>query len=600
MFFPIDTRIVFQQVEENKKCGDYEKGHEISGQLYKCNKIYDFCIRRQILDSEDKEIMLVARTARSPTGLLYYDARPYTTDIGQIKIYFDPRSKTMARCRIRQLYNSSFQGQLRVKAQITLIDTGDHMAGVGFHLIYDFPQTARYLTKLEPEVTICSLDLPDHLLMDQELNKLFMDTIKKRHSNSQYTIVIRSYRNGRYHVDLLNSSRQSFIDHIKSSYRVKFGLVPDGNSTGGSDASSDTVDSHESLHTYSRTLIKPPQLRFQTIETAHHRHRNYRGASHYFLTRIKEIQNSQPNRFAMFKRFFDVKLTIWEHPRDIYLIPRDPDYQKSHQDLLDDIKVYVEKHKLHEEDDSIYETVFHVGEKVIFRNRHVDQIGSWLRGVIIEVPKMTGQTWVDMKKSEVEKSKTEHKSRSTSSAYNIMQKYVYRVRSIDYGFENALSVGNIRRVLDKSIFTTRGPYSLRCRLFGVNPLYNDQDEDGKVDFSDQCKTMIDAWMREKILQEFRPSYFYALFQTKFKDLSDNHLTADGSMDITLFHRYETIDKSLEDIYLPSRKKKEITFACLNTYLIESGYATDDLGGNVSSNVDLDQLLINLLANRHEI
>lgn len=599
MFFPIEGSCSSNEKEEDGKCGDFERNQEICGRMIRCTGLDNFMIRRHILSKDDYDLMRVAHSTISITGAKVYAARPYTSDIGQMKIY--SHNGKVSRCRIRELYTNNHHGQLVVRASIILIDEGDAQLDIPFSSIYDFPQRARYLSKLGPEILLCSLDLPEHLLNDDQLKELFLVIIKKHGVNDMYTIKLSSHKGGKYYVDLLNSHQKSIIDYFTSRHPKKFSSSASiGTSTGSSTTVSGSQDSLNadmaslSLATVSNTHFRSNSAIYKVNPIP--KLRRYSGALHYFKYRAMELERDQPHRFLMLKRFHEVKLTIWDNPDDIYLIPRDPEYFKSHQDLLDDIKTYVEKYELEKDTDNTFETVYTMSERVLWRNHHVDNIGTWLRGVITEVPQVRKVCWTVCGPNDSDdKGWYMNKNSPPKSTRANLRDFVYRIKSIDYGFEMPVSVNNIRKANDKTIFTRRGSYSLRCRLFGISPLSYNFDHCGRKSFSETCNIMIDAWMREKIVQEHRPSHFHVLFRSKFKSINREYQSADGAMQIVLFHRFEP-PKTLEDMYLPLRRRQEVLYDCLNTFLVNNGYVTDEVDG-MASKVDLDHLLMNMLANR---
>lgn len=565
------------------KCGSYKKGTKIETTIRYITSINEFYFNNEALTIEHFKMMKASATIRYPSGHLMYSARPYTTDLGDLKIFISPQNRVF-RCKVEDLYTVPSDGQLTVKTDLLMIDRGHRSFNVDLESLFDFQQRIEYYKEIEPEAILSRIYLGEPYpldFIDNEMNKYFMTTMLKRTRN-KCQIQILDYVNGKYHVDLFDSGGKSMLQHIRYKFRENIELYK------SSLVSKDVVVSslfepvskfpnwHTRKHQYNSRINK--QNHYTNNQRRQKTH--YQGSIQYFQSKIKALQSGNKESYLQ-KRFFRVKVLVWSNPDSFFVIPDDEDFLDKHEEFISEFKG-IEKRT---NDTTLdVKTRFKNGEKCFFRNEIDRNLGDWLRGVVVDAPKIINNGFLVHEKLAYD----------CDNNFWDSENLVYRIESIDYGFQCLRSSQNMLQVKNHGIFQ-RCPWALKCRLFGVNPCDGIDTETG---YSETCLNTIDTWMRERILDNSRYAFFHVLFRSDVMVQSHVWSVENEPVEITLFHRFEPVC-SIENFIGPRIRRTH--YHCLNSFIIESGLASDwDQKTKKKSRVDLDHFLVNLLVQHDRI
>lgn len=564
-----------QDSDEILMCGSYKKGTKLKATINRCQNLNDFTFRTHILNRSHFRMMRCTSNIRYPSGASMYSARPYTSDLGDIKILLNHMNQ-VHRCKIEDLYTVAIDGELVMKVDVLLIDRGTYAKNLDLESLYDFQQTIGFYKEIPPEHNQARIHLGESLpltLEDIEINEYFVNTIKKRDKMEEYLIEILGYQDGVYHVDIFDKSGRSMISHIRKKF-------------------ADQLKSYESLpqsiptnEIYNVSSFFEPSGAAKNSQNTRNRYQTRQiikplGALQYFQKKLKEMPKDK-NELYLQKRFFKVKVLCWSHPNSFFIIPDDNDYLSKHDQFRSDLKVIGERAKKKPDTKNKYQ----LGERCLFRNEIDPNLGPWLRGVIIDAPKnVTNGFLID------------YEQLCGKNPFLLEEgDIIYLVESIDYGFQCCRTAENLLEVQDNRIFQ-KCPWALKCRLFGIEP--HDNTDSDETDFSKNCLDMIDCWMRERILDDSRFAFFHLLFRSDIMSLSHIWSADNKLVDITLFHRFEPLYK-LADCIGPRIRRTQ--YHCLNSYVIESGLASDtNQKTGKRSRVDLDYYVVNLLVQHDKI
>lgn len=587
-------------------CGQFEQNQKLSVRIcvdsQSNRSMNSFYFITQTLTDEQVQLLNLTCDIRIPTtNALMYSARPYNVDFESNLIYREQTSNynyTMMRCKIVDLFTINVNQSIEMRAKIYLIDEGRILKSVPFTKLFEYPQRINYFKQIEPSAKECRLYIGSPIPLDYydpEINEYFCKLVSK-YNNHNVTIKILDYKNGIYHIDILNPKGQSIIEHLRQRYqnkiyKVEKELAKELNSSSQENANpsvcqllnelglpQDGIVGYESVFASVYTVDRKAELNHRicnisnNLDTKKYHNKRYSGALEYFASKLLYTNDGDGNCY-MKKRFFQVLVNYWDDPDSIYIIPDDPEYTKIWKDYKIDIERYLNYCKNNYTQQHEIEP-YKLGEKCLFKHDGNIRLGNWLRGIVTEVPKIHPEDG--------------YYSFEDHDDPNFIESPlpVYKVRSIDYGFTLIRGPLNMKHIIDDRFFR-KGPWSLKCRLFGMKPL------EEKSEYGELCINMMDNWLKEKNIIKSEQPKFYALFRTDFKNHSYRWQTPEPSFDITLFNRYEP-PNLFEDWVLTMRKRRT-KFDCLNTDLIDRGaVASSCRGQNTSSNVQLDEHLVNLL------
>lgn len=558
-------------------CGSYERNSTLHAKIIIKNSINRFYFKTNCLTSDELSLMRTTTAIKYSSGSPMYQARPYTTDIGQIKILF---SNQVKRCKILDLYTVSQRFELKLRASVLLIDCGT-VISVAFEELYDPPQFINYLKDIEPEAKPCRLSLGNFIpndSIDKQINTYCCERIRSC-PNKEYIVKILDYQEDLYLIDILDNKDISLLEHLKTKFHSKLKDFHE----------KEEIENDSCLGFYEPTPFfnLPHKRRKQTsVNGTSNMPRNYLSVIQYFKDKTSRarmsLKESEMPTGLLKKMFFKVKVLGWYDPESLFIVPDDPEYTEQHDEFVKDLAKY--QHCNEENFDPMKSKVFRLGETCLFKNNMDPKLGKWLRGVVVAIPHVNETLRLTTNNS------------SCNMAEEVKIHILYKVESIDYGFQVVVSHSSLRRPTNKLLFTKRGPWALKCRLFGINPLDSDIDEDGQRAFSRACLSSLDFWIREKTLDNGRFAFFHILLRSDLTCTPNYWISSKPVADVTLFHRWEP-PYTIDDCMLPNRRRSR--FDCINTHLILSGVAGDyihDIGR--SSNVNLDHYIVNLLV-RHD-
>lgn len=577
--------------------GIYELGAKFKARIINWNSMNHFVFKTDILTPDQINLMKTVRNIKYKNGSHMHLARPHTSDLGQIKLFYDRKFSSICRCKIEDLYTTNHSGRLKLQATIMLIDRGTRLHYVYFDLLYDTPQMLSYFTDIEPETKFGRIYLgepvpKDYLdkSMDQCFNEKLRDTYKR-----QFIIKILGFEDDIYHVDLIDDEDKSFIDILRQKFDRKIGELEHDNLKTKILKNGYVRSELDVVRQMRPSLCNSKKLNGSITRNGFHNHssseprkKRYNGVVDYYKEKFMAINDKDNSKSFLQKRFFPVKVICWDDPETFSIVPDDRDYYTNHDAFTKNLATICKFSNNRKQVEEVERgRLFSMGQKCLFTNEYDCKLGKWLRGVIIEVPRTTKNGNL----STIDETRDKNGLDSTNSPREIdTEKYVYKVRSIDYGFQCVRSPSFLKHVQDDKEFLRMGPWSLKCRLFGIHPVnYETETSSGYPSF---CLETIDCWMRTKISDNTKFSQLSVLFRTNILDLPDTWQSDESKVDITLFHRHEPPYR-IEESMMPRRRKSR--FDCLNWFLVERGLVTDHIPElKVSSNVELDQHIVNLL------
>lgn len=551
----------------------------IVARLLNCHGINEFYLHHKVLTDDNNTDITEAVNLIGDNGEYRYKANPLNSDVHDLKLYKDIKNQKIHRCEILDLYCAKKdQFCLRLCVDILLIDIGQRLNSVWYDHIYDYGQTVAHVKDMEPEYKRARLYLGDLKIIEDCGNQVDNYFIRLINKNSHHRIKIIDCQDEVYTVEILNDDGKSISSHIVDRFPKMFVGVEVKRRDIGLDN------------------FLPIEKNYNHCST---RSSKFRGALNYFKTKSNSINELDLTKSYVSKRFFKVRIISWYDPGDLAIIPADKAYFESYQNfknLLENMPLI----KNAESHDYNQDKPFQLGEFVLFMNSSFDpNLGKWLRGVVISIS-FYNQNHLSIG--------TGHKEVYTNRN-NIEQMIednviapddvIYRVRSVDYGYQCRSSHFSMRHLTAKDLqaFRSIGPWSLPCSLFGVHPLDSDQSgKKSKSGFSLSCAGMMDSWLRERILDNGRLAAFHVLFRTPIK-MIETHQVFSQKVDISLFHRYEPQPISITESYLKLQRKTY--YHNLNWFLVDTGFASDSSSlESKSSQVQLEEYIVNKLVKRN--
>lgn len=527
---------------EEFHCDLFKKGSIVDTKLVLTENIDSFYFYTKQLDDGQRELIKTAPEFRPR-------ARPHTTRPGDIKIYASP-DKVGRRCKILDLYSRAHFNKLQVYTEIFLIDEARFMKNINLSNIYDLPQP---LDGVEPEVMHARLDC---LGYESGANEFFLSELKD--SSSDVKLKIIGLRDGTYIVDILHND-ESLVEKLNETFPFKV-QSPTSDSKSLDETDSAIIPDFASINSQHSQIFNNPKFV-----------QEYMGAKQFFSSQFlrsgTNLRDPEIGRYL-----FRVKLLYWYQPWSIYIVPDSLGYvenYKTFRDTLDRLSdSCVSRNEMN--------LVYRIGQICFINNEFDSKLGKWLRGVVLKTPSPSCH------------GKTRHvRINNTQSP----DKLIYRVRSIDFGFELLKSAKDLRPVRKEKLFYSKSSWALGCRLFGVYPQPKSHKKGKTIDqfHTDICIDMIDSWVRERIENEVEGS-FYVVFQAGLERNTHQDILNPRTY-ITLFHRYE----STYDYARLSPANNIGRYSCLNTFLVENGYASQyDYLNNINSKLLSSQTSGNLI------
>lgn len=538
----------------------------LQAKIIKIISINEFYYVHGIMKSQNHKMMRNVTRLKFPnTGAPMYQARLYTSKVGDMKLYIDATSNAH-RVRLLDIYAIPYKGSLRPYAKVSYIDRirEEHLS---FKYLFDFPQHIRHYKSVPPELKKCRLSCTSELQPGKLLTKI-SEYFKRIVQSKYYYIKILDRENGHLKVELIDQAGKYLSQQIKEKFPelaeyqysdedekqscfIPFIQPPSGRLILSNDKG-------DSFNVKSNGIEKPFKESHSSIEIFKQCSRS--------VAKIDKVPR-------ILHQLIRVKVISWCSPDSFYIIPYEPNFL-GHAAFLEESSKVQNLTMVRDHNPNEKVPRFNIGQRCFFKNLFDSNLSSWLRGTIIEVPKDFGLDYTDWDSNNL-------------PVLENPKKYVYRVRSIDYGFECCRSPSNIRRIRNLKIFERFSPFALRCKLFGIYPLEEDKDDEGRKAFSKSCINETDGWMRERDLklENDRFTFFYVLFRSVLSHLGDMN---DYAAHITLFHR---IEKPRVDFLASKRCPARLD--CLNTHLLDRGLASKYIiPFSVSSDVEVDEYLVN--------
>lgn len=562
-----------EPVQIRRKCGDFYQDDEYQAKLRYVRNVDSFGFTLgQNLDGVAYDEMKACLSVRiSTTNKLMYEARVYTTQLGDIKLYHErtPRYNSIYRVKILDLYPKAVDGVIVVRAKVQLLDRCC-FRWVDFSNLYDYPHQARCYQNLKPEVYPCKLHLAKTTDAQESdfVNNKFSGLLKSL--EEEITVKIIDYEDDRYSVDILGKNGESITNRlIEKCGQVlgeKLKMQKKDENSGEYNDGLDYLFKRVNIALYHKSRY-PPKHKPRYISSV-------------MFFRDKLIKNITENKKppAIRNNIIRVKVLSWHNPACLSITPLDEDFANHDRFLFNLEKDLFKSFDVNDPEAS--KRIYKTGQEVLFKV-DLDMKQRWCRGIIVSEPST---------------SKVLESISDESPLVNSLD-LVYKIRSIDYGFMVFRTNYDIRRVTDSAVFSRQAPYALRVKLFGVHPRPGKSGELTSV-----CRNGIDRWLRSRMIEyeEDFFSYFFAIFRDEENNILKKNVNI-GSIygEITLVHRLEEYRSTYKDMY--RREKKKPPFACLNTYLIEKGFASDHHPKTGrASKVQIDEYLINLLNGRRMI
>lgn len=568
---------------------DMRRFEEFKAKLFRVVGISRFYVRHpHTLKNHDFVLMKSSLNERVPTtNRLMYLARIYTSDIGQIKIYYDNRIDRISRAKILDLMPIYENECIQIHAKLSLIDR-DEIIWAPFDSLYDFTQATRFYEDLKPEILRCKLYICKNLPKNfdtQVIDSFFLKNAKFK----EFTIKIIGFRENSYYVDLITNNGLSFCEEFIKEYIPKIQIELSQILTTPKKLDSEDLEEisyQENDHNDENEmdfLFKRPSD-FDREETYHKG--NFISSLKYFRYKLRCCNKNSDSSPTIKNRLITVKIIHWFDPKHITIIPVTSDFA-DHECFEKELNIVITQSIVDESDLEASKRVYKRGDRCYFRNKmrngdHEDKSwphdqSPWSRGVIVKVPIYTGKSF--------------------KTGLINPNHFVYLIRSIDYGLLCFRGAEEIRKVKDMKEFSRIGPYGLRVKLFGIHPLEKDfklQNNRIHHRFSQMCNYAMDVWIRDRIeLDIAYVSNFYVLFRNEKNNiLKENQIIGDEHAEITLFHRLDEFPRKLADVL--QKVKSKPPFSCLNTELFEKGFVSDRPVGGKSSLVQHDEYLVNYL------
>lgn len=537
-------------------------------------------------------MMNMVNAIRLPNQALMYAANPYKTHIGKIYLFVD--DLMVHRCLIKDVYCDFRSRRLELKADFQYLDKGGFRRGADFSNIFDFPQIISHYAEIEPEANIARLDLGTcELFYDGEINQYFIKLVEG-YRGQKFNVKILDYQAGEFYIDLITSDRPSVIQDIRDKFQVKieryeeraakssFYEVPNhGRNTRCNRGPSNNIAAN----------FERPYNQLNPIDNYYKVAQN---ALQYFKRKLYHTRDSSI-RSHTGRQLCSVRVLSWLDPESFVIMPDDEGYVQGHDEFKRRLGA-LECIKNAEQDQFKSDRIFEPNEYILFRNFADKSLGPWLRGVVMSLSRYNHHGLsVGTHTTRMGHDNIAEITRMVNAGLLDKEDIIYRVRSIDYGYQCVVSPLNMRHVRDETEYRKIGTWSMRCCLFGIFPLASEMDKYGVGLFSPACNDMVDCWIRERLAADNHCLNFYVLFRTNL--LPCDEKLFDKPIEISLFHKRAPsyyLHKSLAPV--GPTKSRGAKFDCLNWYLVDRGFASDQMYKmKVNSNIQLDEYVINMLA-----
>jgi len=582
-----------------------------------CNGVRDFHIYKKILERKHFDEMLDTIATLSPNNEPRYKSNPHNCDIGELKIYRDYKGGDPYRCKILDLY--FYHSPKRLSADILLIDEGQTLTNVWFDHIYDYSHSSSYCRDLEQEARPARLCLSDVYLFSSYKNLEIDDYFRKIISRqSAYKVKIVAHHDGYLLVDIISSDGEYISSKINQQFpevMSKYAKL-DQPDDGISDAYIPMVMLNKKSHNSGSNVTRINQNesdrtqsipRFPSkIDEKKETTFRYLGALDYFRSKLAPYNKRPLNSSKLSRQFLGAKVISWYDPHAISIIPDDREYNKSHKHFKASIANLSPIKNLDEPNHQYFKKnkPFHINELVIFKSSSFsdENLSEWLRGIVVAISFYDRNNLSIGGKSVDPETDGKYLEELVDDGIIAVDDIVYRVRSIDYGYQCRSSHFSMRHLTGKDLddFKSIGPWSLTCSLYGVYPLLsNGTGNRSANEYSITCIGMMDSWLRERILDNRKNADFHVIFHSDLRSLWTSQVFKDKMIRISLFHRYEPpFTLSLDMDYLS--KQKRTYYHSLNWFLVESGLASDSRDVKErSSQVQLEECIVNKLV-RHNM
>jgi hypothetical protein len=554
-------------------CGRYERGTVIRNARIKfsINRTRFYFITR-VLNERERDSMQDIPNIMLRNNVPMYSSNPYHCEIGQMKLYYDCKTRFVHRCIIEDLYCVFGSNKLFLGLDILLIDKGEYLRSVHHRDIYDFSQCISHLGDPEEEAKLARLDLDLSVGAHGDIQQAFEKFISSSPQKS-FDLKVCGIESGRvYLVDLVLKGKETFLGRAIKELGLSGKVI----SQSSCKPKEDVLEMDLVRQVITRPQIRRRQFDHQGRQSQRIPTETFNGALDFFRRRLARQCVHQEDARAK-RQLLKVALLDWYGPDHIALVPFDRDYSLCHKLLVKNISAMKCVRNAGKNCDI---RMYKPGEFVLFKNSFGDsELGEWLRGVVVSMSCYNEHNLV-VAQGKTLKEKLENfeiVKRLVKDKKQRADDLIYRVRSVDYGCECRCSPINMRYVNDLDEFKRQKTWSLRCRLFGVHKFPGEQR------FSRETMNLFDSWIREKMLEDGSVPSFSIMFRT----ILNPHMF-DGIFDISLFHRHDSmclIDKNF--------KPKPTRFECLNWYLIDKGSASPGENGE-NSNIQLEDHVMGVL------
>lgn len=403
-------------------------------------------------------------------------------------------------------------------AKILMLDKGYHRH-VLFDELHDFSARNRPIEQAAPLAKRCKLS------MNSASNQIFDYLSELISPNVIYNVKIVDY------------------DHKIDIYSI------------------DILQNDKSLVTHIAKHFDP-----QALAKSNHSFNFRNGAVHYF-----RIPADKSSSYFIMNELRRVRIVHWRDVDSLNIIPDDPSYMDCHKNFTLRVK------EMHKQLVTKKNSIVELGCYCFFKQTDHPELGEWLRGIVISAPSFSdnvliGEETIDgMTELKKQLRKNSRRRKDAPKSSNVL---IYKIRSIDYGFECVKSSTNLQVVDKRGAFESLGSWSLRCRLNGVVPL------------SDACRDVMSSWLRPRIFSNLPESAIYVIFKDAIKKIS--YKSARSCMEpvpVTLFHGHV-----LEGYEFKTKSEKKMEYDCLNTHLIYKGVAR---GQDIVMKPEYDKYLVEI-------
>lgn len=526
------------------------------------------------------QMMEQATYLQTATGKLAYQSSPYSIEVEQIKIYkFKHKNGYLKTLRVivGDLYTVlSKSGQIDAFASVFAVDNHFFFSRVDIRELFDFPPMIAHYSRFKPlahKARICD----SSLIGNPEAERIFFKFIIK--PNKKQLIQFKDRDDfGVLSVDILNGPNGlSFTQFVNALLSKK-----------------DDKNIHKHKKDVKSKMAKVC-INFSenntTTPITETKARYHGFITYYEHTKFKksQIQGLSFMQLELMK----VRLISWDDLDEIYILPFDNDYIDDMCHFKDDLTEIQERKG---EDKYKTKNIVHYnhGDLVLFKNFHYEGIGTWLRGRIVSQNEKTESGVIKFRYNHdcLDQNCFYSEPSTTSKARDKIKYYdnspeLHKVQSIDHGFYTTRTSRNLRPAEPALFKQKHGPWTLRCKLYGVSQPINVKTRP----YMSSCRTSINSWIAERGFQSRRlyENEFYVLFRGPI----NNSLNKDP-VPINLLYKRNVSATNYNQYY---------EFESLSSFLLERGICSDMIPGSmnkhefVSSQIDLDQAILNSLSKK---